>query len=120
MSDEGLKHIEAVGDERSAVSDAMRPVGVGDQGSSYRPKVKVSAFEACEQRGEVVFGRAAPTAHHLGHRVVERDRADGDRRLSRQSLSKSRDLPPCRTPLPNIFVGIDGMRRRRPPRGGTR
>jgi hypothetical protein len=70
-SDKGLKHAEVVRYERSAVSDAMRPIGVGDQRSSHRHEVEVSAFQPCEQRGEVVFGQAALAAHHLGHRVVE-------------------------------------------------
>src|SRR5258705_12455710 len=91
-SDEGLKHAEAVGDERSAVSDAMRPIGVGDQRSSYRYKVEVAAFQPCKQGGEVVFGQAAFAAHHLGHRVVERDRADEDRRFSRSLLLPGREV----------------------------
>src|SRR6266404_5485511 len=70
--------VEAVGDEGSAVSDAMRPIGVGDQRSSHRDKVKIFAFQPREEWGEVVFGQAAVAAHHLGHRVVERDRADGN------------------------------------------
>ena len=94
-SDEGLKHAEAVGDERSAVSDAMRPIGISDQRSSHRDKVKVSSFQPCEQRAEVVFGQAALAAHHLGQRVVERDRADGDCRLSRQLLRPSREICLC-------------------------
>src|SRR5258707_13254446 len=91
-SDEGLKHAQAVRDERSAVSDTMRPIGIGDQRSSYRHKVEVSALQPCKQGGEVVFGQAALAAHHLGHRVVERDRADGDRRLSRQLLRPGREI----------------------------
>ena len=48
-SDEGLKHVEAVGDERSAISDAMGPIGVGDQRPSHRHKVEVSALQPREQ-----------------------------------------------------------------------
>jgi hypothetical protein len=55
--DEGLEHVEAVGDEGSAISDAMRPIGVGDQRSSHRDKVKISAFQPREQWGEVVLGK---------------------------------------------------------------
>jgi len=51
-SDEGLKHAEAVRNERNAVSDAMRPIGVGDQCSSHRHKVEVSALQpASRARG---------------------------------------------------------------------
>src|SRR5260221_11925122 len=82
-SDEGLKHAQAVRDERNAVSDAMRPIGVGDQRSSHRHKVEVSAFKPCEKRGEVVFGKATLAAHHLGHRVVEWYRSAGNHRRSR-------------------------------------
>ena len=55
-SDEGLKHAEAVRGERSPISDAMWPIGVGDKRSSHRHKVEVFAFKSCEQGGEVVFG----------------------------------------------------------------
>ena|SRR5579862_1642829 len=79
-------------DEWSAVSDAMWPIGVGDQRSSHRDKVTISAFQPGEEWDEVVFGQAALAAHHLGHRVVECDRADGNGRLSRQLLGPSRKI----------------------------
>lgn len=56
-SDLALKHAEAARDESNAVSDAMRPIGVGDQRSSHRHKVEVSALQRCEQGARLLSGK---------------------------------------------------------------
>jgi hypothetical protein len=72
-SDERLEHAKAVRGKRHAIADAPRPVWVGDQCPSYSHKIEVSVLHPSQERCEVVLRGATLAAHHLGHRVVERD-----------------------------------------------
>jgi len=110
----------SLGDERSAVSDAMRPIGVGGLALFHRPRSK-SPRSSPASSGRGWFSGKLPSPRIISatscRALIEPTVIVG---FSRQFLRPSREIASVPNSLPNIYVGTDGMHRPPAPAGGAR
>src|SRR5579864_2523115 len=65
------QHAPRVGTQRRPLPDLRRPIGIGDEGTTYCDKIKIATLKSAEHQRKIIFGFAVLALQHLGHRVIE-------------------------------------------------